>query len=155
MNKILIIGTQPPCPRCKLLTNVVKEKVKELDIEAEVKHLSYSDEESKVFAKSLGLEAGTAKDVAKRLGMLIDIEKISNLVQNDKLEENNEYKDYNNSDWKFELDEFLRPYENKAIEAGVLMTPVLVINNEVKHQGSIPRIKKVEEWLFELKKLDV
>ena len=31
------------------------------------------------------------------------------------------------------------------------MTPVLIINNEVKHQGSIPRINKVEEWLTELK----
>ena len=46
MNKILIIGTQPPCPRCKLLTNVVSEIVKEFGIKAEVIHLSYTDEES-------------------------------------------------------------------------------------------------------------
>lgn len=151
MNKILIIGTQPPCPRCKLLTNVVSEKVKEFGIKAEVIHLSYTDKESKAFAKSIGLEVGTAKEVAKRLGMVIDTEKISSLGRNDALVANSEYKDYNSNNWSFELDEFLRPFENKAIEVGILMTPVLIFNNEVKHHGSIPRIDKVEEWLTELK----
>ena len=153
MNKILIIGTQPPCPRCKLLTNVVSEKVKTFGIKAEVVHLSYTDEESKAFAKSIGLETGTAKDVAKRLGTTIDTEKISGLVRNDALVFNSEYKDYNSNNWSFELDEFLRSFESKAIEVGILMTPVLIINNEVKHRGSIPRINKVEEWLTELKNL--
>lgn len=43
MNRIIIIGVQPPCPRCKLLGKVIDEKVKELQIDAEVKHLAYTD----------------------------------------------------------------------------------------------------------------
>lgn len=38
MNKIVIIGVEPPCPRCKLLGNIIDAKVEELNIEAEVSH---------------------------------------------------------------------------------------------------------------------
>jgi hypothetical protein len=152
VNKIVIIGTQPPCPRCKLLFNAVSAKVMELKIEAEVKHLNNTDEEAKTFAKTIGLEAGTAKVVAKKIAMEINFEGISSLIRNDMLVENIEYKDYNNCDWSYELDEFLRPFENRAKEAGILMTPVLIINNEVKYQGSLPRIHKIDEWLLEFQK---
>jgi len=151
MNKIVIIGTDPPCPRCSLLTNAVKEKVKEFGINAEVRHAAYTDDEAKIFAKSIGLEAGTAKDVAKKLGVSIDMEKISKLARNDKLEANLEYKLYNKNSWSFELDEFLRPFERKAKEAGILMTPILIINNKVKHNASVPRLREIEKWLHELK----
>jgi len=150
MNKIIIIGTQPPCARCQILTNVVSAKVIELGINAEVKHLSYSDEESKTLARTLGLETGTAKDVAKRIGVEIIIEKISGIIRNDLLVENSEYQDYNNCNWSFELDEFLKPFENRALESGILMTPVLIINRQIKSSGSIPRIDKIKEWLGEL-----
>lgn len=95
VNQIIIIGVQPPCPRCKLLGNIIDAKVEELNIEAEVSH-------------------------------------------------------YNNSNWTFELDEVLRPFENQARVAGIMMTPVLIINGELKHQGSVPSLSKINEWLFEL-----
>ncbi|RPH33684.1 MAG: hypothetical protein EHM93_04275 [Bacteroidales bacterium] len=153
MNKIVVIGTQPPCPRCKLLTNVLIEKVKETGINAEVRHLAYTDEESKLFAKSIGLETGTAKDVSKRIGITIESEKISSLIRNYELEENKEYKNYNDSNWSFELDDFLRPFEQKAKSVGILMTPILIINSELKHNGSLPRIKRIEDWILELKNI--
>jgi len=81
------------------------------------------------------MEAETAIDVAKKRGMEIDTEKIATLVRNNALPTNAEYKDYNISNWSHELDEFIRPFETRAKEAGVLMTPILVINDVMKHQG--------------------
>jgi len=66
MNSIIIIGTHPPCPRCKLLTKVVTVKVQELGINTEVRHVVYTDVEAKEFADELGLEPGTASLVAKK-----------------------------------------------------------------------------------------
>jgi len=148
MHKILIIGTDPPCPRCKLITDVITVKVKELGIDAEVKHLTYTDVEAQAFAKSLGLETGTASLVAKRLN--VEIDNTKKRATDYESENNKEYDDYNLSNWSYELDELLRPFELKAKEVGILMTPVIVINNELKNKGSVPRLYKIEEWLKEL-----
>lgn len=160
MNRILVIGTEPPCPRCSLLGMLVTEKVRRMGIEAEVRHLSYTDEESVKFAKSIGLEPGTAKDVAKRINEEIDKEKLAELLKGDVRDEvssdEGDPEDgcicnaFSSCNWSYELDEFLRPYENRAKEAGILMTPVLIINGELKHSGSVPDIEKINEWMEEL-----
>jgi len=160
MNKIVVIGTVPPCPRCSLLGMLVAEKVRRMGIEAEIRHLSYTDEESEKFAKSIGLEPGTAKDVAKRINEEIDKEKLAELLKGDGRDEvNSDESDpgescicnaFSSCNWSYELDEFLRPYENRAKEAGILMTPVLIINGELKHSGSVPDIEKINEWIEEL-----
>ena len=150
MNNIIIIGTRPPCPRCGLLAKVVTEKIKELGISAEVTHLAYTDEAAKDFAQKMGLEAGTAKAVAQRISREIDFQKLAELEQNAE-NEGSEYEKYNDCGWSFAFDEVLRPFEKSAQEAGILMTPVLIINGEVKHQGSVPRLHEIEEWLGALK----
>jgi len=150
MNFITIIGTEPPCPRCGLLRNIIKAKVEKYGIEAEVRHLSYLDKESIQFAKSIGLEAGTAKDVAKRLNIEIDKEELDIKLKNKSCSSHPEYGPYNDCGWSFELDEFLRPYENKAISLGILMTPVLIINGKLMHHGSVPEMKKIDNWLLGL-----
>lgn len=150
MNSIVIIGTHPPCPRCRLLTNVVTAKVNAIGLDTEVRHLSYTDEEAREFARALGLEPGTAKDVAKRNNVEIDMQKIAKLIQNGVPDPDCEYRDYNDCKWSYALDELLRPFENKAKDVGILMTPVLIINGHVKHNGSVPRLSKIEEWLLEL-----
>lgn len=147
MDRIIIIGTNPPCPRCGLLLKVVEAKIKELNINAEVKHLSYTDDESQEFAKSIGLVAGTAKDVAKKINSPIDADRLNQLTGNKTSVKNSEFKDYNDCNWSYELDEYLRPYELKAKEVGILMTPVLIINGVVKHQGSVPRLESIHQWI--------
>lgn len=151
MNSIWIVGTHPPCPRCKLLTKVVESKVIEMKISAEVRHIAYDDTEAVEFAKSKGLQPGTAKDVAKRLNLEMDMSKLINLLDNNLCDERCEYLKYNDCNWSYELDEFLRPYENAAKEVGIMMTPVLIINGEIKHQGSVPGLNQLEKWLRELK----
>jgi hypothetical protein len=45
----------------------------------------------------------------------------------------------------------LRLFENRAKEVDIMMTPVLIINGELKHQGSVPSLSRINEWLIELK----
>jgi hypothetical protein len=149
MNTIIIIGTEPPCPRCKLLTTFVSVKVKELGINAEVRHLVYTDAESKTFAEGFGLETGTSSSVAKRMN--VEINNSRKIIPNFDSEFNVEYEDYFFTNWSYELDEHLRLFENTAKEVGILMTPSLIINGVLKHSGSVPRFSQLEEWLLELK----
>jgi hypothetical protein len=151
MNSIIIIGTEPPCPRCKLLSKVVSAKVKELKIHAEIRHLVYTDSESKIFAEGLGLETGTANSVAKRLN--VEIDNSIKIIPDFDSEYNVEYEDYFFTNWSYELDEHLRFFENMARETGLLMTPSLIINGVLKHSGSVPRFSKIEAWLNELKEV--
>lgn len=149
MNSIVIIGTEPPCPRCKLLTRVVFDKVKELEIDADIRHLVYTDVQAGEFAGRLGLAPGTASSVAKRMNIEIDNSRKINPDLDSEF--NIEYEDYFFTNWSYELDEHLRFYENKAREWGILMTPSLIINGDLKHSGSVPRLSQIEQWLLEIK----
>jgi hypothetical protein len=126
------------------------EKVKELKIEAKVKHLSYNDEEAQLFAKSHGREAGTAKDVARLLHLDMDKVKLAGLLEANVDGNQNEFTRYNDCNWSPQLDEFLKPFESQAEAAGILMTPVLIINGKLMHQGSMPDMWKIDTWLREL-----
>jgi hypothetical protein len=68
MHKIIIIGTTPPCPRCKLLTEIVTVKKKLLKLDADVRHIPYTSEEAAKLAGKVGMIPGTATDVAKLIG---------------------------------------------------------------------------------------
>jgi hypothetical protein len=151
MNSIIIIGTEPPCPRCKLLAKVVSDKIRELVINAEVKHLAYTESEAGEFAGRLGLVSGTASSVAKKMN--VEIDNSRKIIPDFDSEFNTEYEDYFITNWSYELDEHLRLFELKAKEEGILMTPSLIINGNLKHSGSVPRLKQLEEWLLELKEV--
>lgn len=150
MHKIIIIGTEPPCPRCGLLTKVLKVKIDELSILAEIEHWNFTDTKSKLFAEDKGLIPGTAKDVAAKTGIEIDKTQLAKLIQNPGINPDNEFRKYNNFKWSPELDEFLLPLERKAESAGFLMTPTLIINGAIKHSGSVPAMEKITKWLQEL-----
>ncbi len=150
MNHIMIIGTNPPCPRCGLLTRVVTEKITLMGIDAKVIHVNYTDKVAADFAKVLCMEAGTAKDVAQKTGIAMDVVRVKELIENSNPDPDCEYKDYNDYNWSGELDAYLKPFEIKARDAGILMTPVLIINGELKHNGSIPGLKQINKWLSEL-----
>lgn len=74
MNKIVIIGTQPPCPRCKLLTEIVTQISETMGLRADIRHISYTSDEAAQYADSVGLVPGTAKDVEKKAGIEINWE---------------------------------------------------------------------------------
>ena len=49
--------------------------------------------------------------------------------------------------WTPALDAFLEPCRAAADRAGFLMTPILVLNGEVKHHGSVPTVEQIRDWL--------
>ena len=152
IRNIVIIGTDPKCPRCELIFDVMTKKNVEMGIDANIYHLSYLSDEVKNYAQASGLVFGTAKDVARLAAMEIDNEKITDVIDNFETDVTCEFNQYNNCKWSMELDNLLKPYEEKAKEIGVVMTPVIIINDEIKYQGSVPTISQIDEWLLELKK---
>lgn len=148
MDEIIVIGTVPQCPRCKLLGNMASALTRKLGLNATVRHLDYKSAEAEKIAGRVGLRPGTAKDVAKAIGKSIDTLRISELTGGETAA--GEYAEYNDCGWTPGLDAYLRPMEDAAEEAGILMTPVLVVNGAVKHKGSVPSVSDVMEALLPL-----
>lgn len=145
--EIWIIGTEPPCPRCDYLTRMVRDVVGDLQLEVAVRHLSYTGEKARRFAASCGLEPGTAKDVASKLAVDIDWEKVHAVIGGpdpaDSAPREASCCTAIAARWSPELDELLRPCEKKSREAGIMMTPVLVVGGRCVHQGSVPDREQV------------
>jgi len=151
MNSIIVIGTEPSCPRCQLLKNIIKSKLVELEIDATYRHMAYSTDESAAVARKHGLSPGTAKTVAEVLHEKIDPDAFTTLLNNYTPDPDSPYACYNDCSWSIQMDELLRPLELKAKKAGIMMTPVLIINGEIVHQGSVPEIDLIDQWLLALK----
>ncbi|MGB5615624.1 MAG: MTH895/ArsE family thioredoxin-like protein [Desulfobacterales bacterium] len=151
--EIWIIGTEPPCPRCDYLTRMVKDIVTTAGIPATVRHLAYTCEEAHQFAASLGLRPGTAKDVARIAAVDVDWNQIHALIDGPD-EETAADRELSccppaATKWSPALDEALRPCEQIARKAGILMTPVLVLGGRLFHQGSVPDRRRVNTWIRE------
>jgi len=116
--KITVIGVEPPCPRCTRLHTLTREAVEELGAEAEIKKIPFDSEE----AQQLG-RVGTAHDIAKWASIQIDWEKVQKLAADS---------------WSRDLDDFLMPCKIKADENAWLMTPILVINDDIVCSGYVP-----------------
>ncbi len=150
-HEVWIIGTVPPCPRCDYLARMVQDVIGELELRIPVRHMSYTDQEACSYAASLGLEPGTAKDVARKASIDIDWGRVNALADGDGP------KDASPQEgtccptaaalWSPISDELLRPCEIKARDVGILMTPVLVVDGRCVHQGSVPDRKHVVKWI--------
>ncbi len=156
MHEIIIIGTIPPCPRCKLLTEVVTEKAKTFGLAANIRHISYTSKEATELAERAGLKPGTAKDVAKIIGQEINLEKMPKTSELSELEHiknlEPEMKKYESLFREVHiLDNWLRTFENQAKDVGILMTPMLVIGGEIKYNGSVPELNLIDDLLSDLK----
>jgi len=147
MHQIIVIGTDPACPRCQLLKNIIKSKLDEIELDAEFIPLVYNSQAATEIARSNGLVPGTAKAVAEALGVVVDAEAFTRLEKNFKPNSESPYFPYNDCRWSEEMDELLKPLENRASEAGIMMTPVLVIDGAIKHQGSVPKMSDIAGWL--------
>lgn len=151
MNSIIVIGTEPSCPRCQLLKNIIKSKLVELEIDAAYNHMAYTTDESAALAAKHGLRPGTAKTVAEIPHEEVDADAFTSLLNNFTPEPDSPYACYNDCSWSIQMDELLRPLELRAKKAGIMMTPVLIINGEIVHQGSVPDIGLIDQWLMALK----
>lgn len=153
-NNIMVIGTVPPCPRCRLLTEILTSEVKVLGIDAEIRHISYTSDEALVIAEKLGLKPGTAKEVADKLGVGLNTTS-ANVIEVQALQwddKKNKHLAHLKSLFKEVniLDNRLRFLEDAAEDNGILMTPVFMINGRVLYKGSVPNIDFIVKALSEL-----
>ena len=146
--EVWIIGVDPPCPRCDLTRQRVERLAKDIGTSVNVKNLIYSDPEARKFASTIGKKTGTAKDVVKKAGVEIDWNQVSVVYKNPPSQpEDIDIIDGPAKHWSPEFDEALRPCQEKADSVGILMTPIVVVENEVKHHGSVPSIEQLRSWL--------
>jgi hypothetical protein len=144
---VVVIGTEPPCPRCDLLTRFVKETAAECSGPVRVRHCAFDAPDAVVLAQRLGRAVGTAKDVAKAANIKMDWDAVFGLITRKRHEAG---PDSRAADaWTSELDEMLRPCQDIADSVGYLMTPILVVDGKVKHHGSVPSREEVRAWILE------
>lgn len=146
--EIMIIGVDPPCPRCDLLRQRVERLSQEMGLAASIRNLVYNDADARRFGESLGKKLGTAKHVVDMTGIDMDWQKVRSAVTAPP----SRPEDYAVIDgpakrWSPEMDEALFPCQEKAESVGMLMTPLLVIDGELRHHGSVPDLEQLRLWL--------
>lgn len=145
-NRVLVIGTEPPCPRCDLLGLLVEE-ASPPDVSINLRHCAYDSPKAQELGQRLGCRIGTAKHVAKEANIAMDWNAVHSLIAERKsvLPPDRRPADT----WSPELDHALEPCQRVAESVGYLMTPVLVINGKIVHHGSVPSKKLIKAWLSE------
>ncbi|MBA3035047.1 MAG: thioredoxin family protein [Desulfobacterium sp.] len=146
--EVWIIGVDPPCPRCDLTRQRVERISKAMCVPLDIRHMIYSDLKAQAFAKSVGKETGTAKHVAVKAGINMDWDHVHAVVKNPP----SRPEDFDKivgiaRQWSPEMDEAIRPCQEKADSVGILMTPILVVDRHVKHHGSVPSLAQLQVWL--------
>ena len=142
--QVLVIGTDPPCPRCDLVNRMVEEYQAEGN-EFDFVHLVYDSDHADAIGNRFNRRIGTEKDVAKAAGIRLDWKAVYAEIEQAKIEAGPGARPADA--WTAHLDKLLEPCRKAAEEAGWLMTPVLIIDGEVKHHGSVPDLEKVHSWL--------
>jgi len=129
--EIIIIGTEPPCSRCRETYERVKTVAKEIASQASIRKIVYSSEEAQRFGK-----VGTGHEVAGWAGLEINWDEVRKLAS---------------GEWTQALDNFLMPLADEAKRQGWLMTPVVLINNKIVHCGSVPELNVLREIITHYK----
>ena len=146
--EVWIIGVDPPCPRCDLTRQRVERISEKMGGSIEIKNLVFSDPEAQEFAGSIGRETGTEKNVADKAKIDMDWEHVYAVVEDPPSQpEDIDEIDGIARQWSPEMDEAIRPCQEKADSVGILMTPVLIVDKQVKHHGSVPSLKQLRMWL--------
>jgi hypothetical protein len=146
--EIVVIGTEPPCIRCHTTFKRAKEVAQQFPGKIEVKKLAIHTKGAEKYGK---VEAGHGIEMAGNVKP--DLEKMIKLMRElDELKAD-EKKNERFIDAKLkELEKVLAPVKEKAKELGYLMTPVLVIDGQVKSMDYVPSKEEIKAWIeIELK----
>ena len=141
--EIVVIGTEPPCIRCHTTYKRAKEVAQQFSQNIEVKKVTIHTEEAEKYGK---VEAGHG--IGEAGNVKPDIEKMAKLMRELGELKADEEKNENLIDAKLkELEIALAPVKEKARELGYLMTPVLVINGQVKSIDYVPSKEEIRAWI--------
>jgi hypothetical protein len=141
--EIIVIGPEHPCIRCVTTFKFATEVAKEFPGKIEARKIFNTSEE----AKKYGIAEGGLQ-ISQLEKVDHDNKGIERLMK-----EIDELKAEEEKNWSLieakmkEIQEKLTPISKKAEEKGYLMTPVLVINGQVKANGYVPSKEKIREWV--------
>ena len=141
--EILVIGTEPPCIRCHTTFKRAKEVARQFSQDIEVKKAAIHTEEAEKYGN---VEAGHG--IGEAANIKPDVESMGKLLR--ELEELKADEDKNEEliDARLkDLEKVLTPIKEKAKEMGFLMTPVLVINGQVKSMDYVPSKEEIRAWI--------
>jgi hypothetical protein len=141
--EIVVIGTEPPCIRCHTTFKRAKEVAQQFPEDVDVKkaaiHTVEADKYGKVEAGHGIGEAGNIKPDIESMGKLL--RELDELKANE--DKNEELIDARLKD----LEKVLSPVKEKAKELGFLMTPILVVNGQVKSADYVPSKEEIRAWI--------
>jgi hypothetical protein len=139
---ILVIGTEPPCPRCDLLGLLLQQEAPEGGNWV-LRHCAFDAPEAVQLGDALRCRIGTAGHVASAADIHMDWEEVYRLAAGPSGKVALRPADR----WSPELDRALEPCRLAAPAAGFLMTPVLVIDGRVVHHGNVPQRESIAALL--------
>jgi hypothetical protein len=141
--EIVVIGTEPPCVRCQTTYRRAQEAAQKLPGQIEVRKVAIHSAEAEKYGN---VESGGG--IAEAGNIKPDTESMGRLMGEIKELKANEEKNESLIDAKLkELQKVLTPIQDKAKELGYLMTPVLVVNGEVKSMGYVPAKEEIQGWI--------
>jgi hypothetical protein len=144
---VLVIGTEPPCPRCDLMVLLVKQVAENSSVEVNLRHCAYDSPEAKDFGREVGRKIGTGKHVSQAAYIDMDWDSVYREIKRRKEKLPSDCRPADT--WSSELDRLLMPCARAADAAGYLMTPILIVDGKVVHHGSVPTGHQVSSWLSE------
>ena len=141
--EIVVIGTEPPCVRCQTTYNRAREVAQKLPGEIEVSKIVIHSEEAEKYGK---VESGHG--IAEAGNIQPDVEAMGKILREIEGLATDEVKNESLIDAGLtELEKVLMPIQDKAREMGYLMTPVLVINGQVKSVNHVPSKEEIRGWI--------
>ena len=141
--EILVIGTEPPCIRCLTTYKRAVEVAQQFPGKIEVRKIAIHSKEAARFGRvESGHEIGEAGKVRP------DIENMKRLMGELNELIKDEQKNENLIDARLkELEKVLLPLKEKARELGYLMTPVLIVDGQVKSVDYVPGKEEIQAWI--------
>jgi len=141
--EIVVIGTEPPCIRCHTTFKRAKEVAQQFAEDIEVKKVAIHTEEAEKYGK---VEAGHGIGEAGKVKP--DFENMMKLMRElDELKADEEKNESLIDARLKDLEKVLEPVKKKAKELGYLMTPVLVVNGQVKSADYVPSKEEIRAWI--------
>jgi hypothetical protein len=144
--EVLVIGTDPPCPRCDLLLVRAEEVARALSRPIRVRHVPFFSKEATIVGQKAGRRLGTPGHVAEAAGITVDSARRDELIAERRKVAGEVRRPADL--WTPALDALLDECRAAADSVGFLVTPILVVDGEVKHHGNVPSADQIGEWLI-------
>jgi hypothetical protein len=141
--EIVVIGTEPPCVRCQTTYKRAREVAQQFPGKIEVSKVAIHSKDAEKYGK---VESGHG--IAEAGSIQPDVDSMKKLLGEIEGLTADEEKNERLIDTKLkQLEKVLKPIQDKARELRYLMTPVLVVNGQVKSMNHVPSKEEIQGWI--------